>query len=870
MTQDITLTQGNDTLVIADDGDHQWFTVYALEGDDRITLHKFNVGILLGQGNDHITNATDQPWPSVGYWDSPNAIQADLQVGTVKDGWGTTDTLVNIHNITTSGRNGDVVLGSSQSDYIWVNGFWQTGTSLIDGRGGEDTVTLRGPLSSYVIKVSADAQEITLTQNGYTATLLHIEKINVWDSETGHSSNHLTTDFIDKSKVGQAVLLAPEPQSWTPKIGQAVTLTYSFMQTTPVYGGADSGSGFTRPTEAYKQAVRTILHKLQKEIGIQFTEVTDSEKNYGQLRFGANQQTATKGFAYTPGSVSDDRQGDVWMDTDSLLQLMPGTDGWQALLHEIGHALGLSHPKQTGDSSSGPVLIDAWHNNAYTLMSASTATAGLWQSWYGPFDIQALQYLYGSAASLTEMVNPFHRLSDTDGQFLQTLTSEAIHTLDASSLSLGATLDLRPGHFSSVGTNPSGVASWDNVYVNDKTLIQRIYDTPHDDVIWGNALDNAIYWSGGNDMVDGQDGNDTLVIDDSRNLFDLIYSEFSNQFQVSDKQGHRGNLSLERIEKVIFRDAVVRLGETSATSITENTTIPPSAMELDRTAPMVDSVGTATHNNRILPQAQLTIKLNEPVQLGSGKIKLTNLKTGVSETFSDQEKNVRITDKTLHLSGSQPLHINTAYKIEIDETTLVDLARNPLTSPIQQTICVGVPDSLYHFFVIAFDAAPGGIYMDQLAEAYNFGLSVKTIVNIFTTKSQFTNTYAESLTHAQLARKLVDNIVKTSASTQDKNNAVKDITDALDWGMSVGDVVYTVFGNLANYATTDPQWGETANQFQKQTTVSKYFTEVMDYRTPDLPTLQKVLRDVSPSTDVSTTEAIVTLIGMALEGLTPP
>lgn len=866
MSKDLTLTKGNDKLIIAEDGDYQWFTVFAQEGDDEIILQKTNVSVNPGQGNDRIVNETNQPWPTVFYWDSPNGINADLQTGVVQDGWGTTDTLVNIHNLHTSGRNGDVVLGSSTEDYFWLNGFWQKGTSLIDGRGGNDTITTNGPLSTYQVEVSADGRDIKLTKNGYTATLLNIEALNLWDGQAGVTTYYQAIDLIDQSKVGQAVLLASNQKGWAGKIGQPVSLSFSFMSAAPTYGGGQGGTGFEAPTEAYKQAVRAILQKLQTETGLQFTEVTDSTGSYGQLRFGTNQQTATKGYSYTPGSVTDDRLGDVWMDKDTLTRLAPGQEGWQALLHEIAHSLGLSHPRQTGDGTTGPVLIDAWNNNAYTVMSSANASPGLWQSWFAPYDIQALQYLYGAPTNTSAAGDNFYQLRDADGQFLQTLSDAGGNdTLDASVLSLGATLDLRPGHFIAAGVDSSGVASWNNIFVGYNTLIERVYDTTHDDVVWGNALDNTIHWSGGNDVIDGQAGTDTLVVNGTRSQFDLSYSEYSSQFQLSDLQGQLGSVSLNNIEKIIFRDSTATLGAASASAISESTAGLASALFFDRTVPFVNSIGIATSNNRILPQAQLTLSLSEPIQAGSGQIKLKNLSTGTTETFSASNKNLITQGSKLSLAGAQPLQINTTYTVELDSTAITDLAGNPLATTPTQTVRVGSPDGLYQFFVVAFAAAPGGVYMDQLAAAYNYGLSIQTIVNIFTTKSQFTDTYATSLTHAQLANKLVNNIVKTSASATDKTNAIKDITDALDV-MSVGDVIYTVFGNLANQSISDPHWGGTALQFQKQTAVAKYLTEVMDYRTADLLTLQSVLSGVTPQTDVSTTDNIINLIGVALYG----
>jgi hypothetical protein len=382
-------------------------------------------------------------------------------------------------------------------------------------------------------------------------------------------------------------------------------------------------------------------------------------------------------------------------------------------------------------------------------------------------------------------------------------------------------------------------------------------------------LDNQINWSAGNDVIDGQAGTDTVVVNGKRSLFELAYSDYAQQFVMSDLLGQLGSVGLSNIEKVIFQDTVVTLGGASAKAISESTTGVPSPVFFDRTAPVLGNVGSATTYGRILPEQQLKITLNEPVTQGSGQIKLTNLSNGVSEIFSAQKQNLLTVGSQISLAGAKPLQINTTYKMELDNNAVTDLAGNTLAANAVQTFRVGNLDSLYQFFAVAFGAAPGGIYMDQLSEAYNAGLSVKTIVNIFTTKSQFTNTYPTSLSNVQLAQKLITNIVKTSATTQNKNAAIKDITDALQYGLSVGDVIFNVFGNIANKSPTDPSWGATAVQLQKQTTVAKYLTEAMDYRTVDLPKLQSVLTNVTPQTDVSTPDALAKLIGVALDTVTP-
>jgi hypothetical protein len=182
-----------------------------------------------------------------------------------------------------------------------------------------------------------------------------------------------------------------------------------------------------------------------------------------------------------------------------------------------------------------------------------------------------------------------------------------------------------------------------------------------------------------------------------------------------------------------------------------------------------------------------------------------------------------------------------------------------------------VPTELYQFFITAFNAAPGVTYMDQLSEAYIYGLSVKQIVDIFTTKKQFTDVYSPALSNQDLATQLVNNIVKNSASASVKSSAINDVKGALDVGWTVGDVIYTVFGNLANKSFTDKDWGNTAKQFSNEIAVAKYYTEVLNQSTTDLETLRDVIQPVTQFTDVSSDVVIAQLVGVALMngGLVP-
>jgi hypothetical protein len=180
-----------------------------------------------------------------------------------------------------------------------------------------------------------------------------------------------------------------------------------------------------------------------------------------------------------------------------------------------------------------------------------------------------------------------------------------------------------------------------------------------------------------------------------------------------------------------------------------------------------------------------------------------------------------------------------------------------------------LPDMLYHFFLVAFSGAPGVTYMNQLSGALDAGISLQEIVRIFTSKSQFTDLYPLSLSSSQFAHDLTDNVVKSSATQEAKTKAVNDIIAALDNGASRGDVIFNIFGNLAQVDTANPLWGGTSKQFQNQIAVAQVYTDQMSQSTTDIPTLRSVIQYVYPETDVSSNDSIVSLIGTSLMDIEP-
>ena len=291
----------------------------------------------------------------------------------------------------------------------------------------------------------------------------------------------------------------------------------------------------------------------------------------------------------------------------------------------------------------------------------------------------------------------------------------------------------------------------------------------------------------------------------------------------------------------------------------------PTNMVVDLTGPVVSRFSPADEATSVQVGSNIAVTFDELVERGTGNIVVkTAAGTTVASYDAATSANLSITGNALTIKPSSDLGIFTSYRIEIPANAIRDMAGNNYAGLSDYNFSTQSLDSLYHFCVVAFNAAPGVEYMSQMADAYNAGLSVKEIVNIFTTKPQFTATYPGFMANADFATLLVANVVKNSASEATKAQAITDINSALSAGWTRGDVIYQVFGNLASMSPSDVAWGNAALQFQNQTAVARYFTETLHNNATDMPTLRAVIGSVDSHTDISSPEQIATLIGVEL------
>jgi trimeric autotransporter adhesin len=209
------------------------------------------------------------------------------------------------------------------------------------------------------------------------------------------------------------------------------------------------------------------------------------------------------------------------------------------ILHETSHALGLHHPYEIG-------LYSSYLNNyKYTVMVGSFDPASTrWYSEIQPpennplghanfnytlqlLDILALQDRWHSrnydirAGDTTYDAGHGFTTVDPDSglnkPFLYTIwDGSGIDVIDASAYKVAAEIDLRQGHFSSIGDNinndhvrfdAQAIDGVDpdpgNVAIAFYTVIENAIGTGLDDTIVGNAWDNVLFGANGSDTIYG-------------------------------------------------------------------------------------------------------------------------------------------------------------------------------------------------------------------------------------------------------------------------------------------------------------------------------------------------------------------------------
>lgn len=529
--------------------------------DDRIEIYNGNV--FGDAGNDYIARIdTTSGNVSVNYWNAQRGIRINLVEGWAEDGLGGRDTLVGITSVTGSQFN-DYFLGDSNDNYYYGQG----GEDTIDGGAGVDGIGIAGfkdktgtfrpaLLSELVIQVSADGRTATVTDptgtGQYFKYVLHDVEY-VWGENSNKEFARLElSSLIQPSTVALTTIAAGPAFRWnlSQALGTPTTVSFSFMT------DSDAATGKRAMGNLEKLVVREALSLISSFTGLSFFEVQESGQSYGQIRWAVNQQSKSKGYTWMPeASNLSGQAGDIFMDEESMLYLTPGGQGYEALLHELGHALGLRHPLNTDSSDKwAQVAAEKFNSTQMTVMAQTTTPESLSRKDFGALDITALRYLYGVKPVNT--APSIYKLTDSDGQSLRTIVDDGgIDAVDCSALSTGASINLEPGKMWDIGLTRDGKQATNNIATSFETVLEAIIGTSHDDVLIGNSQNNQFTPGKGNDWIDGSDGLDTIYLSGKKN--DFVLNQTDSVLELWSSSASTGLKTISHVERLIFQDLAI-------------------------------------------------------------------------------------------------------------------------------------------------------------------------------------------------------------------------------------------------------------------------------------------------------------------------
>lgn len=291
------------------------------------------------------------------------------------------------------------------------------------------------------------------------------------------------------------------------KVGTPTVVTYSFLesaelpslsQSPPAYPTA--GNRYVAMTSAQRTATRDALSQYEAKSGLRFVEVDNPAD--ASIKFHGNQSRELSSWAYMPETpaVSGDYSTGATFVTITYdparswtLDNSRGSEIYNIMLHEIGHAVGLQHPHE------GVLLTPSMDNHNYTIMSydwtwSGTGTGQARDS-LGPLDLQAIRYLYGDSAGYTALWRAAGQYLEIDGG----AGNDSIVTGRARSLMLGGAGDDRLVGVQFNDTLKGGAGNdW-------------LDGGGGHDLLQGHLGNDQLRGGGGNDVLMGIEGNDLLL-----------------------------------------------------------------------------------------------------------------------------------------------------------------------------------------------------------------------------------------------------------------------------------------------------------------------------------------------------------------------
>jgi serralysin len=321
-------------------------------------------------------------------------------------------------------------------------------------------------------------------------------------------------------------------------------------------------ASFAPVTEIQQDAVRAAVGLVSSYTALTFVEVESGRAADAAFRFARYDDSGSES-RFPPNddtnySPSDSRvAGDTWLGGNGTPPTADffGTDHFNTIMHEMGHAFGLKHGH---DSGFGRTLTAERNDNEFSVMTYASylgadADSGASEAWVGSapqsymmYDIAALQAYYGANFSgvgteavyswdevtgqqyINGVAAAFTGASET-GKILTTVwTQGATATYDLGNFAEDQLADLRPGQW--LRFSSGQIADLNNqapqdtpefqaqgnvynalLYQGDaRSLVANLITGSGNDTLIGNDAGNGLVAGAGDDTIDGGLGDDTI------------------------------------------------------------------------------------------------------------------------------------------------------------------------------------------------------------------------------------------------------------------------------------------------------------------------------------------------------------------------
>ena len=437
------------------------------------------------------------------------------------------------------------------------------------------------------------------------------------NTSTVTGSKAVTTPTSSDSDIHNLIETIRMGVAWDLETGENVTYSYydGDVAYDPNYNGSNVNSatgGDPRAVNDYGSDNETLISSAfdlwDEIVEFDFEEVEETGTTVGEMRVAyttAGVQYGRAAFAYGPyGSVAS---GDVWFeiaDTDISGASDFATTGideaggnYYAALHEIGHAIGLSHPFDSSASGgTGATLATEYDTQRYSVMSytrddrsywidydlstgSSSPSYTIYSSTPMLLDVAMMQYVYGAETTGTSSGNTTYTY-DVDPKMLKTIwDTGGTDTIDASNQTRTSVIDLREGQFSSIGiytesdqitdlkarltaagysttsidafyASKSVYTGADNLAIAYGAVIENAKGGSADDTITGNSADNEITGGAGDDTINGGAGDDTAIYSGAQTDYTITTNNDGTLTVTEDSSGDADTLS--NIEDLSF------------------------------------------------------------------------------------------------------------------------------------------------------------------------------------------------------------------------------------------------------------------------------------------------------------------------------